>query len=179
MIPQTGVQHIFAGVFGMGDLEEPMRSEIVTSDLPCANLPKSLKHDGARALYRLEWQRDEKMESVSKVKNRRFYSTKPKYWKAKVIVRLGFDPRTRTLSVTPLLSDGTASPGSRVIWLDPDNLDDGCSVISMPPPMYSLMRPESYASSIFRRFARGGSRDDDETEETESDPPASGTRSGD
>jgi hypothetical protein len=166
MIPQTGVQHIFAGVFGMGDLEEPMRSEIVTSDLPCANLPKSLKHDGARALYRLEWQRDEKMESVSKVKNRRLYSTKP-------------DPRTRTLSVTPLLSDGTASPGSRVIWLDPDNLDDGCSVISMPPPMYSLMRPESYASSIFRRFARVGSRDDDETEETESDPPASGTRSGD
>lgn len=179
MIPRTGVQRRIRWLLNTEDAGESKLLQIVTSDLPAANLPQSLKHDGARPLCNLEWQRDELMKRALKMKSRRFYSTGPRYGEAKFILQFGFDPQTRRLSITPLLLDGTAFPGSRVIWVDPDDLNDGCSVISMPPPMYSLMRPESFASSIFRRFARGGSRSDDETEETESDPPASGTRSGD
>ena len=89
MIPQTGVAHQIYWNFNNGDLETlTMRLQIVTSDLPSANLPQSLKHYGARKLCYLDWELDaEDVKSVLKLKNRRFYWTKPKYWEAEMIVR--------------------------------------------------------------------------------------------
>ena len=76
---------------------------------------------------------------------------------------------TGRLSVAPLYQDGTPIPGSRIIWDDPDNLDDGCSAISIPPPMYCLTRPESTAASLFERFARERAQNENGGQEGQDD----------
>ena len=167
-MPKAGVQYQFHRPIYSENLEKPRRIYVFTSDLPTSKLPPSLKHDGVRIFFHVEFKPDFKaMGGISRLKNNLFYPRKPKFITFKCFFHFKIDPLTKRLSVTPLYQDGTPIPGSRTIWRDPNNLDDGCSAISIPPPMYCLTRPESTEASLFERFAKEGSQNDNGREEGE------------
>jgi hypothetical protein len=151
-------------------LDDPWQIPVVTSDLPSSKLPQSLKHDGVRILFHVELKPDFKaMRAISRLKNNLLYPWKPKFINFKCFSRFKIDPLTGRLSVTPLSQDGTPISCSRTIWEDPENLNDGCSAILIPPPMYSLTRPESTAASLFEKIAKQSVRRENGGEEGEDD----------
>ena len=154
------------------NLDRPCKTPVVTSDLPLSKLPLSLKHGGVRILFRVEFKPDYKaMRGISRLKNNLLYATsrRPKSTLFKYVLHFKTDPLTGRLCVTPFYLNGTAISGSRIAWEDPENLDDGCSAISIPPPMYCLTRPESTAASLFGRFAKHRAQKDDGEQEGEDD----------
>ena len=180
MVPEASVQYRMGWLLYSENLDRPCKTPVVTSDLPLSKLPLSLKHGGVRIIFNVEFKPGPKaMEGISRLKNSLLYPRKPKFVVFKYYLHFKIDPVTGRLSVTPFYLDGTAVSGSRTVWKDPENLNDGCSAISIPPPMYCLTRPESTAASLFERIAEQRAQRENRGQEGEHNISADGSSLGD
>lgn len=82
---KDGVQHPFKRKLNLGQERTPWATQVVMSFLPANQLPRSLKKDGARAVCAVE----SILKSQDlKLKNRHWYNTKPRYYRAEFNVRV-------------------------------------------------------------------------------------------
>ena len=139
---------------------------------PSSKLPPSLRHDGARILFYAVFKPD--FKNMGRLKNNLLSPRKPNLTALRLVLHFKINPLTGRLSVTPLYVDGTPVSGSRTVWKDPENLNDGCSATSIPPPMYCLTRQESKAASLFERIAEQRARRENGGQEGEDDISADG-----
>ena len=182
-MPEAGLQDQLKVQIKLKELDNLWRVPVVTSDLPSSKLPTSAltstSSDDIRLLYFVEYKPEFKvMGGIPRLKSNLLYPRKPKFFFFKHHLDFKIDPLTGRLSVTPSYEDGTPIRGSRIIWEDPENLNDGCSTISIPPPMYCLTRPESTAASLFQRIAEQRAPKDNKGQEGEDDVPANGNSLG-
>lgn len=85
MTVKDGVKHPFKRKLNLGQENMPWSTQVVMSSLPANQLPRSLKKDGARAVCAVE---SILKQQDLKLKNRHWYNTKQRYYRAEFNVRV-------------------------------------------------------------------------------------------
>lgn len=85
MTVKDGVKHPFKRKLNLGQENMPWSTQVVMSSLPASQLPRSLKKDGARAVCAVE---SILKQQDLKLKNRHWYNTKQRYYRAEFNVRV-------------------------------------------------------------------------------------------
>ncbi|KAL3488421.1 hypothetical protein BJX62DRAFT_179934 [Aspergillus germanicus] len=89
LVPRTGVARSFPRKIYPKDLTKPFTAQIVMSQLPTHQLPRSMIHPGAKLICELEV---DTATVDKKPKNHRWYNRAPVYFMVTVIVKLVIEP---------------------------------------------------------------------------------------